>query len=363
MKQLSIFFILLFVNTIANAQQADQLYITSYNDTVDIGYICDGVTQNVTFVGWAGVNLIPSVPITIDSFTFRVFPDSDIVNFQYLQSETLQFTVSTGGFYGNGPNWAAAHVGDDTLQVTGYYNGKFTATANLVFHARNSPEIAMYGYTLNNINLGGGYGIGGFQQAEEADTMYDKITTEFGYHIGDSPYENGGEGVGDVPVVLRSCGSAVVDSIYESGDLADFSFDPFPQMPYTMSGEDSLVLNYEFTPKTVDTIGLNHHYLIFHTTDGHYLTWSFEYKVYPSSSVNEPQTTNDEIKIFPNPATDELQILGGQAGTIHLFDLMGRERMTAEDDGTGAMLDVSRLESGIYFLREGNQSTKVEISR
>jgi Secretion system C-terminal sorting domain len=361
MIQFSITFILLFSTTIASAQ----LYIVSYNDTADIGYICDGVTQNVTFVGWAGVNLTPSVPISVDSFTFSVLPQSDTINFQYLWSATHPFVVSTGGFYGSGPNWAAVRVGDDTLVVTGHYNGQFTSTANLIFHARNSPDLAMYGYTSNLIDIGGGNKIGGIQQAEETDTMHDNITTEYSYHTGDLPYENGGEATvgGDVPVSLRSCGGATIDSIYESGDFSEFSFDPFPSLPYTIPGDDSLVLNYEFSPKVVDESGTNHHYLIFHTTDGQYLTWSFEYKVYPASSVSEATNTNDELKVFPNPATDELQILGGQTGTLHLFDIMGRERMNALDDVLNTTLDVSHLESGTYFVRLGTQSAKVEIAR
>jgi hypothetical protein len=81
---------------------------------------------------------------------------------------------------------------------------------------------------------------------------------------------------------------------------------------------------------------------------------------------NAHANSDDNLHIFPNPSTDELQILGGQAGTIHLFDIMGRERMSATMTGEGASpttLDVSSLESGIYFLRVGNQSTKVEIAR
>ncbi len=364
MKRLSILIILLFATSIANAQQAGQLFIVSYNDTVDIGYICNGVTQNVTFIGWAGVNLVPKVPITVDSFTFHVKPESDTVNFQYLESATHPFTVSSGGFYGNGPNWAATHIGDDTLVIIGYYNGQFMDTANLIFHAKNSPELAMYGYTLNNIDLGGGYGIGGFQQAEETDTMHDQISTEYSYHPGDLPYHNGGEDLvgGDGPVVLRSCGGATIDSIYESGDFSEFSFDPFPQLPYTIKDDDSLVLNYEFTPKVVDETGSRHHYLIFHTTDGHYLTWSFEYKVYPNSSVSPIGESANGIRIFPNPATNALQVLGGPAGTVRLFDLLGRERVEVRDDGTGATLDISKLEAGAYFLRIGNKSAKVEIA-
>ena len=84
-----------------------------------------------------------------------------------------------------------------------------------------------------------------------------------------------------------------------------------------------------------------------------------------SSSVTENAASISEraLCVFPNPATDELQILGGQTETIHLFDIMGRERMNANDDGTSTTLDVSSLEPGTYFLRTGNQSAKVEIAR
>ena len=68
------------------------------------------------------------------------------------------------------------------------------------------------------------------------------------------------------------------------------------------------------------------------------------------------------LSIFPNPASGNLQIMGAQPGEIHLFDLMGRERMNAVTAGTGATLDVSNLEDGIYFLRSGSESAKVEIA-
>ncbi len=70
-----------------------------------------------------------------------------------------------------------------------------------------------------------------------------------------------------------------------------------------------------------------------------------------------------KMHIYPNPVSDELQITGSEPGTVHLFDLLGRERMNTVTAGTGATLDVSHLEAGMYFLRLGNESAKVEISR
>ena len=364
MKTLSTLFLLLFATSFANAQQAGQLYITSYDDTVDISYICQGVCEDTIWVNVGAANLVPDVPITVDSITFQ----GDSSAFLTLASATNSFILGKSVFYGSGTPFAPKSPGDYRLHVTGYYNGEFQDTANIILHAQNSPDLSMYGYTpkLIEINVfGQDIKFGNTQQANEIDTMHDEIATENSYHIGDSPYPDGGDEIiiGDIPVTLQSCGGATIDSIYEVGDFSEFAFDPFPKLPYTVPGDDSLVFNYEFTPKVVDETGSRHHYLVFHSTDGNYLVWSFEYKVYPTSSVSEIANLNDAIKVFPNPASGELQILGGQAGTIHLFDLMGRERMNANDDGTGATLDVSRLESGIYFLREGNQSAKVEVSK
>ena len=87
-------------------------------------------------------------------------------------------------------------------------------------------------------------------------------------------------------------------------------------------------------------------------------------ETWPQSGVAElpSATSSNDLRIFPNPATNELQILGGPAGTVRLFDLLGRERAEARDDGSGATLEISHLEAGAYFVRCGNQSAKVEIA-
>ncbi len=91
--------------------------------------------------------------------------------------------------------------------------------------------------------------------------------------------------------------------------------------------------------------------------------WRRPLSDFNQSGVAEGNAANSSsIQVFPNPAPKELQIMGGQTGEVHLFDLMGRERMNATTDGNNATLDVSHLEPGMYFLRLGNQSTKVEIA-
>ncbi len=87
-------------------------------------------------------------------------------------------------------------------------------------------------------------------------------------------------------------------------------------------------------------------------------------EIWPTAGVADPGVANSTttLSVFPNPASGNLQILGAQPGEVHLFDLIGRERMKATTDGSGgATFDVSALEAGIYFLRLGAESAKVEI--
>ncbi len=91
---------------------------------------------------------------------------------------------------------------------------------------------------------------------------------------------------------------------------------------------------------------------------------SNDIQVFTPDSVEDDvsSTVNSSIglRIFPNPATVDLQILGGQSGEIHIFDLMGRERMNAAM-GANTTMDVSSLEAGIYFLRMGSESVRVVV--
>jgi hypothetical protein len=84
----------------------------------------------------------------------------------------------------------------------------------------------------------------------------------------------------------------------------------------------------------------------------------------PVSDVTDGSlsTSGNHIRVFPNPATNALQVLGSPSGTARLFDLLGRERAESQDDGAGVTLDISHIEAGVYFLRIGNQSAKVEIA-
>ena len=128
------------------------------------------------------------------------------------------------------------------------------------------------------------------------------------------------------------------------------------------NGADWLSANGDTTLGTIYSFTVLGSYLY---ASGGGSTWRRPFSDFVQSSVAESSNSNSSssLHLFPNPASDNLQILGAQSGEIHLFDLMGRERMNAITDGANATLDVSSLEPGMYFLREGNESAKVEIER
>ncbi|MDR1757459.1 MAG: T9SS type A sorting domain-containing protein, partial [Bacteroidales bacterium] len=70
------------------------------------------------------------------------------------------------------------------------------------------------------------------------------------------------------------------------------------------------------------------------------------------------------IKIYPNPAKNELRIENAElkiGETVHIFDISGRAvetwHATSLQNGT-ATINVSRLPSGVYFLRIGDKTAR-----
>ena len=73
-----------------------------------------------------------------------------------------------------------------------------------------------------------------------------------------------------------------------------------------------------------------------------------------SSSVNTPAVSTDNFAIFPNPATNEIQITSSE-GNISISDPLGRSYEVKRSINT---LDVSALHSGVYFISDGHTRAK-----
>ena len=77
------------------------------------------------------------------------------------------------------------------------------------------------------------------------------------------------------------------------------------------------------------------------------------------------QNDDQEIKIFPNPATDKITLeVTGEIGERNLVivNLEGQQLLTRQITEPKTIIDISSLPSGIYFMRETNDKT-VELEK
>jgi len=73
-----------------------------------------------------------------------------------------------------------------------------------------------------------------------------------------------------------------------------------------------------------------------------------------SVGVNEINAEENTISLFPNPATNEIEIKesGIRIDAVEIYDVLGRRCLTpALSKGEGVRVDVSSLSAGIYFVK------------
>src|SRR5205807_9830608 len=90
----------------------------------------------------------------------------------------------------------------------------------------------------------------------------------------------------------------------------------------------------------------------------HCFDLNFDYSNAPPNKAFPQQSVKDEaalaqVVISPNPADANITIQNIPANTTHLdiFDMLGKTVMQVVPHGTSMILDISKLESGTYYLR------------
>ena len=78
--------------------------------------------------------------------------------------------------------------------------------------------------------------------------------------------------------------------------------------------------------------------------------------------VNEVEKTTTNVSIYPNPATNNVNITTDKSVRVTLIDEMGRVINTQTVSGTFS-LDVSTLNNGIYFLQVDNTTKKIIVRK
>lgn len=88
----------------------------------------------------------------------------------------------------------------------------------------------------------------------------------------------------------------------------------------------------------------------------------------PKPFMGTNNATNQEIKIYPNPASDKLFVSGLQKVKnveLVLYDMQGRKILSQlyEENAEKVQLDVSNLQNGIYFLKVSGQQEILLVER
>ena len=196
---------------------------------------------------------------------------------------------------------------------------------------------------------------------ESADELrYDDLTAEidttYVYYV-TALYENGESEPSNVveytplhgyQLIYASSGEngyidpeGVIDLNY--GD--DFDFDIVAHTGYCI---DSLLVDNEVV---LEAEGLEAYtYSFMNVTDYHDIHATFVLKTHSSDDDAEPK----EIKIYPNPAVDELYVITGNNFGMDLkytvYDLSGRILLSGIFAVGSNTLDISQLGAGIYLL-------------
>ena len=95
-------------------------------------------------------------------------------------------------------------------------------------------------------------------------------------------------------------------------------------------------------------------------TDNFYQGFSFDLKdLFPEAGVGVQEVEhNTQLSIYPNPAVDQLNITLNKSAEVTVYNIMGQTVMTMEGRAGVNVLDISSLNSGIYFVSAGSDTQK-----
>ena len=67
---------------------------------------------------------------------------------------------------------------------------------------------------------------------------------------------------------------------------------------------------------------------------------------------------NTNMSLFPNPATDQLNVVLNQDDAIAIYNVMGQQVMNVEGHVGGNTINISSLNAGVYFISAGSDTQK-----
>ena len=73
----------------------------------------------------------------------------------------------------------------------------------------------------------------------------------------------------------------------------------------------------------------------------------------------EPTVTNASLSVYPNPTNCLITVSNCNREGVQIFDITGREVLSAKATSTTVRLNVSHLPQGVYFLKSGSNTLKL----
>ena len=70
---------------------------------------------------------------------------------------------------------------------------------------------------------------------------------------------------------------------------------------------------------------------------------------------------NTHMNVYPNPATEQVNVLLSQNDEIVIYNIMGQKVMSVEGHVGGNSINISSLNSGVYFISAGSDTQKLVV--
>ncbi|KAA5825210.1 T9SS type A sorting domain-containing protein [Algibacter amylolyticus] len=85
-----------------------------------------------------------------------------------------------------------------------------------------------------------------------------------------------------------------------------------------------------------------------------------------SLSIESRTRNTQQVKVFPNPANNEVNLVNAVGSKVTIYNVIGTEVLTAAVNQNSQLLNISHLNNGVYFikiLKEGRAITKKLIKK
>ena len=97
--------------------------------------------------------------------------------------------------------------------------------------------------------------------------------------------------------------------------------------------------------------------------DNLYTGYTFDLNhLFPIVPFNAPEMEhNNHVTVYPNPAVGQLNVTLNKNAEVTVYNIMGQAVMSVEGHAGANTLDISSLNSGVYFISAGNDTQKFVV--